>query len=44
MNGVSHLHQQGIVISGNAHIGDGPFNIGPIAGSINEIQDEGEIS
>ena len=44
MNVVNQLNQQEIVLSCNAHIVDGPFNVGPKAGSINEIQDEGVIS
>ena len=44
VNIVSHYHQPGIVISGSTHVGEGAFNVGLIAGSINEIQDGGVIS
>ena len=44
MTVVNNYYQGGVVVSGNAQIREGAFNVGVIAANINEIQDGATIS
>jgi len=41
---VNNYYQPGVVVAGNAQVREGAFNVGVIAGNINEIQDGAIIS